>query len=63
MKLSALLTLLLLIAGCSDGNGNQGFAGLAASSDDGDYLQPRPGDTLAFPEDFGPHPQHRIEWW
>jgi predicted secreted hydrolase len=45
---------------------NEGFAGLAAmvDSDSSHYfLQPGPGNTLSFPGDLGPHPQHRIEWW
>src|SRR5680860_1813815 len=62
---------LLLLAGCSGNSGDEGFAGLAGleknaganSKADMPYLQPRPGDRLTFPADFGPHPQHRIEWW
>jgi predicted secreted hydrolase len=27
------------------------------------YPPVRPGVTLAFPQDFGAHPQYRIEWW
>ncbi|NMT63009.1 lipocalin-like domain-containing protein [Marinobacter orientalis] len=53
-------------AGCSDSPGDDGFAGLAkqmGDSEESGFLQPRPGNTLTFPEDWGSHPQHRIEWW
>ncbi|MDO3721569.1 lipocalin-like domain-containing protein [Marinobacter sp. chi1] len=63
MRLVLLLSGFLLLAGCSDDTTNQGFAGLAEPADASAYLQPRPGDTLVFPEDYGPHTQHRIEWW
>ncbi|MDL0431884.1 lipocalin-like domain-containing protein [Marinobacter sp. TBZ242] len=52
--------------GCSDSAPETGFAGLAQYAGEADgsgFLQPQPGDTLNFPEDWGPHPQHRIEWW
>ncbi|PXX96321.1 lipocalin-like domain-containing protein [Halomonas sp. LBP4] len=29
----------------------------------GGFVQARPGTTLRFPEDHGPHPDTRIEWW
>lgn len=62
---------LLLLAGCSGDAGDEGFAGLAGleksrtgnTNTNTPYLQPGPGDRLTFPADFGPHPQHRIEWW
>lgn len=63
------LSLILLtasLAGCTDSSTNRGFAGLAeqvADSDQSGFRQPGPGDTLAFPGDWGIHPQHRIEWW
>ncbi|MDO6443311.1 lipocalin-like domain-containing protein [Marinobacter sp. 2_MG-2023] len=67
----ALVLSLSLFAGCSGDTGDEGFAGLAgleskedaSSGTDRPYLQPDPGDRLTFPADFGPHPQHRIEWW
>nr|WP_298411019.1 lipocalin-like domain-containing protein [uncultured Halomonas sp.] len=37
------------------------YAGLGESS--GDFRQARPGTVLSFPEDHGPHPDFRIEWW
>ncbi|WP_372994967.1 lipocalin-like domain-containing protein [Marinobacter sp.] len=60
------LLMLLALAGCSEPEQQAGFAGLAgvAENESGvPFLQPGPGDRLSFPEDFGPHPQHRIEWW
>lgn len=66
MRLGWLAVLLCvgLAAGCSGPEGEAGFAGLAdnAQTLDG-FAQPGPGDELAFPDDFGPHPAHRIEWW
>ncbi|WP_150912043.1 lipocalin-like domain-containing protein [Marinobacter halotolerans] len=60
------LVLVAVLAGCSEQTGQGGFAGLTGVADSRDevpFLQPGPGDQLGFPEDFGPHPQHRIEWW
>ena len=60
------LFLVAALAGCSEPQQEAGFAGLAgvSESDSGvAFLQPGPGDRLTFSEDFGPHPQHRIEWW
>ncbi|GGC68490.1 lipocalin-like domain-containing protein [Marinobacter halophilus] len=53
-----------LTAGCSGPEHEAGFAGLADNVQalDG-FEQPAPGDLLVFPDDFGPHPAHRIEWW
>jgi len=39
----------------------QGFAGLGTASDG--FARPTPGKTFRFPEDHGPHPDYRIEWW
>lgn len=58
--------LALALAGCTDSSRETGFAGLAqqvGEVDESGFLQPQPGDTLVFPDDWGPHPQHRIEWW
>jgi predicted secreted hydrolase len=54
------------MAGCSETGSQAGFAGLAqqvGEVDESGFLQPEPGDALVFPDDWGPHPQHRIEWW
>ena len=56
----------VVLAGCSEPQQESGFAGLAGIADNESgvpFLQPGPGDRLSFPEDYGPHPQHRIEWW
>lgn len=38
-----------------------GFAGLGAASQG--YANASPATELVFPEDHGPHPDFRIEWW
>jgi len=66
MRRALLLMLLLVLVGCSREPEPAGFAGLAGLGDtnaEAPFLQPGPGDSLSFPKDFGPHPQHRIEWW
>lgn len=58
--------LVLVLAGCSEPQEPAGFAGLAGIIDSDaeiPFLQPGPGESLSFPADLGPHPQHRIEWW
>lgn len=44
-----------------NGGGRTGFAGLGASSEG--YAHASAGTALKFPEDHGPHPDFRIEWW
>lgn len=39
----------------------QGFAGLGTAVDG--YAIPEAGTPLVFPQDHGPHPLFRIEWW
>lgn len=39
----------------------QGFAGLGSTADG--FAIPQPGAPPAFPQDHGPHPDFRIEWW
>jgi predicted secreted hydrolase len=39
----------------------QGFAGLGESANG--FATVVPGKAFAFPEDHGPHPEFRIEWW
>lgn len=39
----------------------QGYAGLGGSADGFDI--PQPGYQFKFPQDHGPHPSFRIEWW
>ncbi|MEM1077989.1 MAG: lipocalin-like domain-containing protein [Pseudomonadota bacterium] len=40
----------------------QGFAGLGTTTADG-FAQPVPDPVFDFPQDHGPHPEYRIEWW
>ncbi|WP_305885244.1 lipocalin-like domain-containing protein, partial [Pseudomonas sp. 34 E 7] len=63
MKIKALgLALLLLLSACDKAPAPQeSFAGLG--SDAADFVQVVPGKVFAFPEDHGPHPGFRIEWW
>lgn len=39
----------------------QGFAGMGQDADG--FAMPRAGTEFNFPEDHGPHPDYRIEWW
>ncbi|MEM7319576.1 MAG: lipocalin-like domain-containing protein [Pseudomonadota bacterium] len=39
----------------------QGFAGLGQSPDG--FADPMRGHVFEFPDDHGPHPEFRIEWW
>lgn len=41
--------------------GAGGFAGLGDSASG--FAEVVPGKTLSFPDDFGAHPDYRIEWW
>lgn len=63
---------LLLVSACeqpsdtttasnTDESGRTGFAGLGAVSDG--YAHAHSGISLNFPDDHGPHPDFRIEWW
>ncbi|MCM0614137.1 carotenoid 1,2-hydratase [Marinobacter sediminum] len=64
--LGLLLVFLVVVAGCSGESEDAGFAGLASPGKTGQqlaFLQPGPGDRVHLPEDLGPHPRHRIEWW
>lgn len=39
----------------------QGFSGLGTTAEG--FAVPAPNPTFQFPEDHGPHPDYRIEWW
>ncbi|MCC1493094.1 lipocalin-like domain-containing protein [Cognatishimia sp. F0-27] len=41
--------------------GAQGFAGLGTDAEG--FATPAPDPDFAFPQDHGPHPAYRIEWW
>src|ERR1700680_5099076 len=52
----------LVLLGLGRGPGRaQGFAGLGISGEG--FAPVIPGKIFAFPEDSGPHPDFRIEWW
>ncbi len=56
MRLLALILLLTLSQAHA-----QGFAGLGTQADG--FAIPQPDPVFTFPEDHGPHPEYRIEWW
>ena len=63
MRRWILMLSIVALAGCSESQQEAGFAGLAGVAENDaevPFLQPGPGDRLIFPDDFGPHPQHRI---
>jgi len=52
------------LVGCSEEDANtptEGFAELGAQAEG--YAQASAAAPLTFPEDHGPHPDYRIEWW
>lgn len=51
----------LLLVMIATGALAQGFAGLGTDSEG--FSTPEPGHALVFPDDHGPHPDFRIEWW
>lgn len=53
--------LLCCILGCAAPAFGQGFAGLGTTADG--FATPQLGRVLTFPQDHGPHPDFRIEWW
>jgi predicted secreted hydrolase len=52
---------LMACSGEKETNPQQDFAVLASA--DPTYAQAKTGRPLRFPEDHGPHPDFRIEWW
>src|SRR3954451_19328181 len=50
-----------LLLGLAGNAPAQGFAGLGESGSG--FAPVVPGKTFVFPEDHGPHPEFRIEWW
>ena len=51
----------LLLSACGQDEPAQGFAGLGTQVDG--FAQVSADTRLTFPEDFGKHPEYRIEWW
>lgn len=51
----------LVIAGWGSAVQPQGYAGLGTEAEG--FAIPQRGHRLTFPEDHGPHPDFRIEWW
>ncbi|SHH75385.1 lipocalin-like domain-containing protein [Marivita hallyeonensis] len=56
--IARVLLILLLLPALAQA---QGFAGLGTEADD--FAVPRAGYRFDFPQDHGPHPDFRIEWW
>ena len=63
MRVRSLWWLVLLVLSACDNPPapQESFAGLG--SDAADFAQVVPGRVFNFPEDHGPHPGFRIEWW
>ncbi|MGJ8534852.1 MAG: lipocalin-like domain-containing protein [Alphaproteobacteria bacterium] len=61
VRLFTKMWLLLLLVLASASAHAQGFAGLGTNSEG--YAQVTPGKLFSFPQDHGPHPDYRIEWW
>lgn len=59
-RIAWLLALVLVLA-CPVQAPAQGFAGMG--SDAQGFAVPQPDPQFAFPQDHGPHPDYRIEWW
>jgi len=53
--------LALVFAGWASAAQPQGYAGLGTEAEG--FTIPQRGNQLTFPEDHGPHPDFRIEWW
>lgn len=58
---SIIATLMALTLFASQQASAQGFAGLGTDAEG--FATVEPGRALTFPEDHGPHPDYRIEWW
>ncbi|TLF50761.1 iron ABC transporter permease [Halomonas urmiana] len=56
-------SLLTLLTGCGEPAPPpaEGFAGLGSEAEG--FVAAAPGTPLRFPEDHGPHPDYRLEWW
>lgn len=61
MNVKMFLVLLCGLLALAQPGQTQGFAGLGQGGEG--FPLPAPGRDFAFPEDHGPHPDYRIEWW
>lgn len=59
--MNAKIVLTLIITGWGSAVQPQGYAGLGTEAEG--FAIPQRGHRLTFPEDHGPHPDFRIEWW
>ena len=58
---ASVAALALLVALAAGAAGAQGFAGLGTDAEG--FAIPARDRVLVFPQDHGPHPDFRIEWW
>lgn len=61
MNIRTGITVLILYLMAAPVVAAQGFAGLGTTADG--FAKVRPGQPIVLPDDFGPHPDYRIEWW
>jgi predicted secreted hydrolase len=59
--LAGLAAVIVFLTPAWSGANGQGFADLGTKADG--FTMPKPGVSLLFPGDHGPHPDYRIEWW
>lgn len=59
--LMAVLSGIFVTMWCLSPAAAQGFAGLGTTAEG--FAIPNPDSRLQFPQDHGPHPEYRIEWW
>ncbi|WP_236645248.1 lipocalin-like domain-containing protein [Aidingimonas lacisalsi] len=59
--LLVMLALVLLLQQRSDDSPPESFAGLGEETET--FARAEPSHQLRFPDDHGPHPNYRIEWW
>lgn len=57
-----ILVLVLVLVSCGQDTGRDTSLG-ALSDPPAGFRQAAPGMTVRLPQDMGPHPQYRLEWW
>ncbi|WP_078085598.1 lipocalin-like domain-containing protein [Microbulbifer mangrovi] len=57
-----ILLVFLLLAGCAKEPAPESSLGALSDPPEG-FRQAEPGMTVKLPEDMGPHPEYRLEWW